>query len=464
MLRLDIPIVNPSRSRERFAADFQSLIGRPPRTFETRHRRKDGTEFPVEVTISIIMIRGIHLAIATVRDITERKHAEEEKANLQTQLAQAQKMESVGRLAGGVAHDFNNMLTVILGYVEMALHEAGSSLPLHARLVEIQKAAQRSADLTRQLLAFARRQTIVPKVLQLNDTVAGMLAMLQRLVGEDISLAWMPRSGLWRVRIDPSQIDQILANLCANARDAISGPGKLTIETEDVTFDEAYCADHRGFVSGEYVLLAVSDDGRGMDGEVLAHVFEPFYTTKGTGQGTGLGLATVFGIVKQNEGFINVYSEPGHGTTVKVYLPRFEGTPVETEAARPVATPRGRGETVLVVEDERTILDLGTEMLNQMGYTVLAANTPAEAIRLARAHPEEIHLLSTDVVMPEMNGRELAERIGELKPGIKCLFMSGYTANVIAHRGVLGEDVHFIQKPFTANSRATKVREAIDLG
>ncbi|HOZ46729.1 MAG TPA: PAS domain S-box protein [Candidatus Hydrogenedentes bacterium] len=394
-------------------------------------------------------------------DITERKHAEAERERLQVQLAQAQKMESVGRLAGGVAHDFNNMLGVILGHTELALQGLDPTQALATDLHEIRKAAERSADLTRQLLAFARKQTVAPKVLDLNETVEGMLKMLRRLIGEDIDLAWLPGQNVGLVNMDPSQIDQILANLCVNARDAIGDTGKVIISTGAAAFDEAYCAEHMGFVPGDYVLLAVSDDGSGMDQETLDNVFEPFFTTKEVGRGTGLGLATVYGIVKQNDGFINVYSELGHGTTLRIYLPRYTNPADLARKERPPERmARGR-ETVLLVEDEPAILKLTTTMLGRLGYTVLAASMPGEAMRLAAAHPGEIHLLITDVVMPEMNGRDLANRLSSLHPGLKCLFMSGYTANVIAHHGVLEDGVHFIEKPFSVRDLAARVREAL---
>ncbi len=371
-------------------------------------------------------------------------------------------MESVGRLAGGVAHDFNNMLGVILGHADLAMDQIDPAQPLYDDLLEIQKAAQRSADLTRQLLAFARRQTVAPRVLNLNDTVGGMLKMLKRLIGEDIDLAWEPDLRLGLVRIDPSQIDQILANLCVNARDAIVGVGKVTIETKNAVFDDSYCAEHGDFIPGEYVMLAVSDDGCGMDQETLAHIFEPFYTGKEVGQGTGLGLATVYGIVKQNEGFINVYSEPGQGSSFKIYFPRFTGDEEERKPESKKEAPRSLGETLLLVEDEAGILNLGKTMLERLGYTVLTAATPAEAIRQAERHEGEIQLLITDVVMPMMNGRELEQRIRAIQPGIKSLFMSGYTANVIAHQGVLDEGVFFLQKPFSIHDLAAKVREALE--
>ncbi len=429
-------------------------------------RHQDGTEIPVSQ--ALVLHRdsaGAPKFISTImRDITESKRAEEAHARLETELRQAQKMESVGRLAGGVAHDFNNMLGVILGHVEFALAQIDAAQPLHADLEEIRKAAVRSADLTRQLLAFARKQTVAPKVLDLNETVAGMLKMVHRLIGEDIDVRWRPEPNLWPVKVDPSQIDQILANLCVNARDAIAGVGKVTIGTGQSTFTEDYCVDHPGFLAGDYVLLAVSDDGGGMDRDMLAHLFEPFLTTKAMGQGTGLGLSTIYGIVKQNDGFINVYSEPNHGTTFKIYLPRH-GTaaePAPPAGAGAISTaPRGH-ETILLVEDEPGILTLTKRMLEQHGYTVLAAGTPGEALRLAKEHPGEIQLVITDVVMPEMNGRVLARSLLSLYPHLKRLFMSGYPADVIAHRGVLDQGVQFIEKPFSTESLAGKVRDALD--
>ena len=395
-------------------------------------------------------------------DISGRKQAEEEKAKLEEQLLQAQKLETVGRLAGGVAHDFNNQLQVISSYAEMSLSMVDAKQPLHKYLLEIRRAAQRSAEITQQLLAFARKQTVSPKVMDLNDAVARSRKMLQRLIGEDIDLAWMPGSDLWKVMIDPSQLDQILANLAVNARDAIGGVGKLTVETENVAFDEAYCADHAGFVVGEYLLLALSDDGRGMDKETQSHIFEPFFTTKDPGKGTGLGLATVYGIVKQNNGFINVYSEPGHGSTFRVYFPRAEAVEkVEGEEVEEV-TPRGGAETVLVVEDDGAILELAREMLGQLGYTVLSAASPEEALRVSAEHSGRIHLLLTDVVMPQMNGRQVAERLQVARSDLRCLYMSGYTADVIAHRGVLEEGVSFIAKPFSLATLAGKVRAVLD--
>ncbi len=399
--------------------------------------------------------KGNPYIVGTITDITER-------VNLESQLRQAQKMESVGRLAGGVAHDFNNMLSVILGYGELALHQTSPDQPMHSALQEIIKAAQRSADITRQMLAFARKQTIAPKRLDINKTIGGMINMLKRLIGEDIDLAWLPGKTVWPVMIDPGQIDQILVNLCVNARDAIADVGKVTIETGNADFDEAYCKDNPGFKAGEYTSFAVSDNGCGMNGETLEKIFEPFFTTKESGKGTGLGLATSYGIVKQNNGFINVYSEPSHGTTFKIYLPRHRPQKESLAEKEKAHTATSGHETILLVEDEPAILEITQIMLEGLGYTVIAVNTPGEAIAFARKHKIEIHLLITDVVMPEMNGRDLAKNILAVHPNVKRLFMSGYTANVIAHHGVLDEGVNFIQKPFSKRQLEAKVREALE--
>ncbi len=400
--------------------------------------------------------------ISSVNDISENKRAEEEKQKLEAQLQQAQKMESVGRLAGGVAHDFNNMLSVILGYAEMVMAKTDPSSELYADLQEIHNAGVRSANITRQLLAFARKQTINPEVLDLNETVESILKMLRRLIGEDIDLTWQPVSGIWPIHIDPSQLDQILANICVNARDAISGIGKITIETDMVRFNEEYCNEHCGFVPGEFALLSVSDSGCGMGKEVLEKLFEPFFTTKETGKGTGLGLATVYGIVKQNNGFINVYSEPGKGSKFKIYLPRYREEGGKVEKPGEAAIEKGQGETVLVVEDEQSILRLTAKILERLGYRVVTCMSPSQAIAWAEEHGQEgPDLLITDVIMPQMNGRDLADALQRIFPDLRCLFMSGYTATVIASQGVLEAGVHFIQKPFSAGDLAKKVREAL---
>jgi PAS domain S-box-containing protein len=445
-------------SPEDIGREIEKILAGSQTRFEYRHRLADGSIRDVEVYSSKIEAKGRALIHSIIHDITDRKQAEQERTKLQEQLNQAQKMESVGRLAGGVAHDFNNMLGVILGHMEIAVEAVDPSQPIYSALREVQKAAERSVDLTRQLLAFARQQTISPRALDVNEIVGGMLKMLQRIIGEDIRLVWLPGIDLWPVKIDPSQIDQILVNLCVNARDAISGVGTLTIETGNASFDETYCSDHLGCIPGDYVLLVVSDDGCGMDKHVLSKIFEPFFTTKALGQGTGLGMATVYGIVKQNDGFLNVYSEPGTGTTFRIYLRRHAGK-AEQRQKEDVRIPIAGGrETILVVEDEPALLDLARCILEQQGYEVLTAGTPREAIRIAEQFAREIHLLITDVVMPEMNGRDLTRNLLPLYPNLKSLFMSGYTANVIAHHGILDEGVHFIQKPFSRNDITGKVR------
>jgi len=395
----------------------------------------------------------ITAAVGMVEDITE-------KLSLESQLIQAQKMESVGRLAGGVAHDFNNMLSVILGYGQMILEMTQPNNPLHDYAQQIIAAGVRSTNITRQLLAFARKQIIAPKVLDLNATVEDMLKMLRRLIGEDINLVWRPVSS-WPVNIDPSQLDQILANLCINARDAIDGVGKITIETAIKTFDEAYCSEHSGFIPGDFTLLSISDDGCGMDKDIQSKLFEPFFTTKELEKGTGLGLATVYGIVKQNNGFINVYSEPGKGTTFRIYLPRHSEQGNKSKKHKVATIPHGQGQIVLIVEDEASILKLTAKILNDFGYVVVTANSPKEAVNYVKGHEETIDLIITDVIMPEMNGRDLVNVLRTIQPNMKCLFMSGYTSTVIASQGVLAEGMQFIQKPFSANELGAKVHEVL---
>jgi PAS domain S-box-containing protein len=424
---------------------------------ERRIACKDGSECICEIYATFLPDN----LIITFNNITERKKADIEREKLQTQLNQAQKLESVGRLAGGVAHDFNNMLGVILGHTEQALLLAGEKHELYSDLKEIQKAAKCSADITKQLLAFARKEIISPKQLDLNDTVESMLNMLHRLIGEDIDLVWKPSSNLWPIKMDPSQIDQILVNLCVNARDAIDGVGKITIETGRKSFDEGYCKDHAGFIPGDFVLLAVSDNGCGMDKEILDNLFEPFFTTKDVGKGTGLGLATVYGIIQQNNGFIIVYSEPGQGSTFQIYLPRLVAEEDTDKAVPEKKTVAGGSDTILLVEDEPAILEITRMMLERNGYTVLSAGTPTEAMEKTKNHSVSIDLLMTDVVMPEMNGRDLAEKIIALHPDIKLLFMSGYTEDIIAHQGVLDDGVAFIQKPFSMGDLTKKLQEIL---
>ena len=395
------------------------------------------------------------------QDITQHVRAEAERGRLEGQLLQAQKMEAVGRLAGGVAHDFNNMLGVILGYTEMILASPQTPPSVRNDLEEVSAAARHSAELTKQLLAFARQQTIAPEVLDLNNAVAAMLKMLRRLIGEDIQLVWSPDADLWPVHMDPAQVDQVLANLVVNARDSISSAGTITISTTRIEIDEEYCSVQADFEPGEYVLLSVTDNGRGMDRATLDRIFEPFYTTKPQGKGTGLGLPMVYGIVRQNNGFVHAYSEPGHGTTMRIYLPRHHGAAEETEPARPPRNLPTGNETVLIVEDEHALLALVTRLLERLGYVVLAAASPAEALQIAAEHEGEIDLLVSDVIMPGMNGLELQRRLLEIRPHLKSVFMSGYTADIIAGHGVLDEGTHFLAKPFTLSEIAAKVRTAL---
>ena len=441
---------------------FEAETGLPNPLKEEEYLRLDGSRVPVETAGGIgVQFSGEKGYIVFVRDITARRAVEAEREALQTQLQQIQKLESIGQLAGGVAHDYNNMLSVILGFADLALGKVHPDDSVHGNLLKIKAAAERSASITRQLLAFARRQTIAPKVLDLNKMVDGMLTMLRRLIGENIDLIWLPQEDLGAVKMDPSQLDQIVANLCINARDAISGAGTVTIETRNVFFDDVYCASHAECLPGEFVMLVVSDDGCGMDRETAKRIFEPFFTTKGLGRGTGLGLATVYGIVKQNNGFINVYSEPGKGSTFKIYLSRDAGEKKEDLHLAAVPTPMGRGEWILAVEDEPGTLELIQDMLVSLGYVPLTTGNPAEALRIAEENSDKIALLITDVIMPEMNGRQLAERMQVCCPGLKSLFISGYTANVIVHRGILEEGLNFLQKPFSREGLALKIREAL---
>ncbi len=396
------------------------------------------------------------------QDVSARKKAEEEKAKLREQLQQAQKMESVGRLAGGVAHDFNNKLGVILGYAEIAMSRLDPGDEAARELQEIMKAARHSAELTRQLLAFARRQTIAPRRIDLNDTIGGMLNMLRRLIGEDIDLVWKPCSKPWQVNLDPHQVDQILANLAVNARDAIEGVGVVTLETANTVVAEEHSELLPEMKPGRYLRLTVSDNGRGMNKEVQAHLFEPFFTTKEVGKGTGLGLATVYGIVRQNDGFIKVYSEPGQGTVFNIYFPAEAGAEEEADDPTPGVVPAGGSETVLLVEDEIQILHLARAILEKYGYRVLAAEFPAAALEMAEQHRGKIDLLLSDVIMPQMNGRKLFELVRETHPGIRVLFISGYPASAIDRGAVLEQGVPLLQKPFAVHELAVAVRQVLD--
>ncbi len=430
----------------------------PLRNYETGFLARDGRR--VEVSASIAMLRDAAGAevgtLGVLKDIGERRHLEE-------QLRQSQKMDAIGQLAGGIAHDFNNLLTVIAGRAQLIISRLRPEEPIHRDATLVRTTADRAAALTQQLLAFSRKQVLQPQVLDLNAVVAGMEPMLGRLIGEDIDLAVIPATGLGRVRADPGQIEQVIVNLVVNARDAMPEGGCLTVETADVELDVAYASRHLSVPPGPYVMLAVTDTGLGMDEQTRSRVFEPFFTTKGPGKGTGLGLATVYGIVKQSGGDIKLYSECGRGTSFKIYLPRVaEPTILPAEPrTTPTTAPRG-DETVLLVEDEPEVRDLAREILEASGYRVLQACDPHEAVLVAERHAGAIHLLLTDVIMPRQSGRALAERLRPLRPELQVLYMSGYTNEAIIRHGVLEPDTVFIQKPFTPTALGQKVRETLD--
>jgi PAS domain S-box-containing protein len=421
-------------------------------------KRKNNTTTVVRVSGRSVANGGAGVVFELfAEDITERRA-------LEHQLRQSQKMEAVGRLAGGIAHDFNNLLMVILGYSEFLLERLGAEPHLRGPAQEISSAAERASSLTRQLLAFSRKQMLAPRVVNLNDVATENIKMLTRMIGEDIDLVMVPAPGLWAVRADAGQIDQVIMNLAVNARDAMPSGGKLTLETSNVTLDEEYARFHAPLRPGEYVMMAISDTGAGMDSETQSHIFEPFFTTKGT-KGTGLGLSMVYGIVKQSGGYIWVFSEVDKGTTFKIYLPRVSST---GEPAAQIAAPidyrkvEPGTETILLVEDEANLRYLARQYLEKQGYKVIEAADGAVAMQIAVAHEATIHLLLTDVIMPGMNGRELAQRISEIRPNAKILYMSGYTENVIGHDGTLDAGVRLLQKPFNLRDLKSKVREVLD--
>jgi PAS domain S-box-containing protein len=434
--------------------------------FETRHCRKDGTAFPVEVSARRVAVDDTVYQLSIIRDITERREAERERANLQEQLQQSQRIESIGRLAGGMAHDFNNLLTVINGYSAMVMDALPSDDPLRIEVHEISEAGERAATLTRQLLAFSRKQLIAPKILNLNTVISGVVKMLRRLVGEDISIITDLAPALDVVFADPGQIEQVLMNLVTNARDAMPQGGQLNIQTRNVIIGSEYAAAHIEAKSGAFVCLSVTDSGEGMTPETLEHAFEPFFTTKPRGQGTGLGLATVHGAIKQAKGWIGVYSEVNVGTTFKIYLPRAEAAVtggIEQTTERPTSERDGRGhETVLVVEDQAEVRRLAVEALRHYGYRVLEASNGDDALELCKTLKEEIDLIVTDVVMPGITGPELASRAADAKPRAKVLYMSGYAETFIAHQGILDAGLAYLQKPFTADVLARKARAVLD--
>ncbi len=443
------------------AAEFEEtrrrvMRGDPVSNVEVIRKKKDGT--PVTVNLVAAPLHEADGRITGILGLIEDRTGVK---RLEQQFFQAQKMEAVGRLAGGIAHDFNNLLTVITSYSDLLLEDLGPDDPHREDLAQIRKASESAAALTRQLLAFSRQQVLQPQILNLNDSVAGTEMLLKRLIGEDVQLATLLAPDLGMAIIDPGQLEQIIMNLAVNARDAMPGGGRLTIETANVDMDETYLQAHPPAQAGRYVMLAVSDTGTGMDARTQAHIFEPFFTTKASGKGTGLGLATVYGIVKQSGGFIWVYSEPGHGTTFKIYFP-WAGEPTQRSAAVPVATPRQGTETVLVVEDAASVRTVMRQGLERYGYTVLEAPDGDTALQLAAKHHGPIHLLLTDVVMPGVSGRQLADQLVRLRPGIKVLYASGYTDDAIIHHGILEPGIAYLQKPFTRDALARTVREVLD--
>ena len=432
-----------SKRGERFQAEYRIL-------------RKDGRVIWVSDTAVVVPSRDARpLMEGIIVDITERKY-------LETQLQQSRRMEAIGRLAGGIAHDFNNLLTIIKGYTELALKRANVASELRMDIERIEDASERATSLVRQLLAFSRRQVLQPKLLDLNGIVMGLDKLLRRLMDEDIQMVTIPGTNLGTIKADPAQIEQVIMNLVVNARDAMPNGGRLTVETQNVTLDTPYTSEHVIMPAGSYVLLAVSDTGVGMTPEAAAHIFEPFYTTKEGGRGTGLGLSTVYGIVKQSGGYIWVYSQPGEGSTFKVYFPRVEQPSEALPAAKKVADTRTGTETILLVEDEPSVRELTRSALADRGYSVMATDTPEAAEQACEKNNAEIHLLLTDVVMPGFSGRELARRLTSRYPKMRVLFMSGYSFNIIAHGGMLEDGVAFLQKPFTPSALADKVREVLD--
>ena len=433
-----------------------------PSRYEFKIVRKDGTERWIDFTSGKIQWQGKTAAIASAFDVTERKQAEEEKQKLEGQLLHAQKMEAVGRLAGGVAHDFNNMLNVIIGYAEIILGKIDRDVLLRKDVEEIMKAATRSASLTQQLLAFSRKQIIQPKVLDINALLKNLDQMLRRLIGEHIDIVFALAQDIGRIKADPVQIEQVIMNLAINARDAMHEGGKLTIETAMADLDDSYAKNHAGVLPGRYALIAVTDTGRGMDDQIKSKIFEPFFTTKDRGKGTGLGLAMVYGIVKQSGGHIYVYSEPGRGTTFKIYFPCTDAVPDFNADIQRAKEHRGGNEHILVVEDEAKLRRLFEATIPSLGYRVTTAANGDEALALVEERGLKPDLVITDVVMPGMGGVVLVERLRKNQPDLRVLYMSGYTDNAIVHQGILDPGTPFIQKPFHIKDLAVKIREVLE--
>ncbi|MBE7480956.1 MAG: PAS domain S-box protein [Polyangiaceae bacterium] len=450
----------PPAARERHVASRAGFFAEPaPRRLGAGRAlvalRRDGTELPVEISLSASTLDGSPVALSVIRDMTAQR-------KLEGQLRQAQKMEAVGRLAGGVAHDFNNLLSIIISYSDLLLAALPAADPTRADLEEVRAAGKRAAELTGQLLAFGRQQVLQPKRVSLNEVLQGIERMLRRLIGEDVELTVLLAPALGTVLVDATQLEQVILNLVVNARDAMPRGGKLTIETANVELDSAYAAEHVEASAGPHVLLAVTDTGEGMDAETRARIFEPFFTTKEVGRGTGLGLSTVFGIVRQSGGNIWVYSEPEKGTTFKLYFPRAEGPAESLAPSAPPSSRRAASETVLLVEDDARVRALCRTILSKLGYHVLEAQSAGDALLISEQHGASIHLLLTDLVMPRIGGKELAERLRAQRPTLRVLYMSGYTQNSVLHHGVLDSGVAFLQKPVTPEALAHKVREVLD--
>jgi two-component system cell cycle sensor histidine kinase/response regulator CckA len=462
LIGMSVIDIDAEFNMDRWQTCWDDLVKIKAKTLEASHKKKDGTIFPVELTLNYLEHDGENYSCIYARDISASRRTEEEKLELEMQLYQAQKMETVGRLAGGIAHDFNNMLSVILGYIEMLKERLVNDPQSYEDLVQMEKAANHSKEITRQLLAFSRKQIITPKPLNINELIENTKKTLIRLIGENIQLEFIPCQNIWTIHFDPSQLDQIFVNLAINARDAMPHGGILQISTENIHADKAYCNQHVEVEPGDYVLLRVSDNGLGMDHETLSYIFEPFFTTKSVDQGTGLGLATVYGIMMQNNGFISVQSKPAVGTSFNLYIPKFEVLLDEKDEdftqfsiAEPVYG------TILLVEDDEMLRRMTTLMLQDIGYTVIAADSPVQALEIYKDNKDSIDLLMTDVVMPEMSGIELKEAITKENSNMNTLFMSGYTSNVIGDHGILEDGVNFIQKPFSMKNLNKQIRKAM---
>ncbi len=429
---------------------------------EVQRKNKKGEIINALFSAELLNLEGQKVMISVTQNITTLKKMQEDRDSLNEQLQHSQKMESVGRLAGGVAHDYNNMLTVIIGYAEILLSGIEEDSQEYKRINEILKAANRSANITRQLLVFARKQNIDPKVLDLNVTIDGMLTMLKRLIGENIELIWEPGKDLWQLKMDTSQIDQILVNFCVNSRDAIEYGGQILIRTENFVVDETISERYQGLVQGEYILLTFSDDGKGISKSAIEKIFDPFYTTKPVGKGTGLGLSIIYGIIKQNNGYIDVESIPNEGTTFKIYLPHYKSNGESDYQVSRDNNVESKGETILVVEDDASVRQTIEMMLVGFGYNVLTAKNPKDACDIAKRHSGNIHLLLSDVIMPNLDGRGLAKMITKLIPDIRVLFMSGYTSDSFIREGLFYKGANFIEKPFSSKKLGLKIMEVLE--